>query len=156
MFGKRRCQCKCSTLCSPLRLPAEIARACLSAENYGKKTGLTMDDTPRLQRIKGFNSTLENRNGLDKQKPAHCQNEQSYPVPEEQLEDYRRTTIRFQDGTTNTFEDKCQPMEMPHKAQQQTWKGEAAFRSKKGTKLPDNSLRQRHSQREHHRRSHHK
>ena len=28
------------------------------------------------------------------------------PVPAEQLEDYRKTTIRLKDGTTNTFEDK--------------------------------------------------
>ena len=28
-------------------------------------------------------------------------------------------------------------MEMPHKAQQQMWKGETAFRTKKGTTLPE-------------------
>ena len=64
VWPARRCQCKCSTLCSPLRLPAEIARPLLSAENHGKKTGLALDDNPRLQHIKGFNSTLGNRNGM--------------------------------------------------------------------------------------------
>ena len=55
------------------------------------------------------------------------------PVPAEQLEDYRRTTIRFKDGTTN----KMETMEEPNKAQQQMSKGEAAFRTKKGTTLPE-------------------
>ena len=54
------------------------------------------------------------------------------PVPAEQLEDYRKTTIRCKDGTTNTFEDKYQ-----NKAQPQMWKGETAFRIKKGTMLPE-------------------
>ena len=58
------------------------------------------------------------------------------PVPAEQLEDYRRTTVRPKDGTTNTFEDKYQTMEEPNKAQQQIWKGETACRIKKGTTLP--------------------
>ena len=81
------------------------------------------------------------------------------PVPAEQLEDYRRTTIRFKDGATNKFEDKCQKVKEPNKAQQQMWKGETAFRSKKGTTLPETlqqQLQQRHSQRPHHTRSHHK
>ena len=38
------------------------------------------------------------------------------PVPAEQLEDYRKTTIRLKDGTMNTFEDKYQPMEAPKKS----------------------------------------
>ena len=59
------------------------------------------------------------------------------PVPAEQLEGYRRTTIRSKEGTTNTFEDKYQTTEDPNKAQSQMWKGETAFRIKKGTKLPE-------------------
>ena len=59
------------------------------------------------------------------------------PVPAEQLEDYRTTTIRSKDGATNTFEDKYQTTEDPNKAQPQMWKGETAFRVKKGTKLPE-------------------
>ena len=59
------------------------------------------------------------------------------PVPAEQLEDYRKRTIRFKDGTTNTFEDKYQTMGAPNRAQQQMWKGETAFRIKKGTTLPE-------------------
>ena len=59
------------------------------------------------------------------------------PVPAEQLEGYSKTTIRSKDGTTNTFEDKCQTTEGPNKAQPQMWKGETAFRIKKGTKLPE-------------------
>ena len=39
------------------------------------------------------------------------------PIPTEQLEDYRRTTIKFKDGTLNTFDDKCQTMDAPNKAQ---------------------------------------
>ena len=159
---------------------------------------LTLDDNPRLQRIKGFNSTLENRNGLfflqaeittlpkgtklqthnteqgqigmiaptttlTPQGPADTGYAGDYwqfnaqgelvgvhrqfrktlftpsrtqcPVPAEQLEDYRRTTIRPKDGTTNTFEDKHQTTEGSNKAQPQMWKGETAFRIKKGTKL---------------------
>ena len=59
------------------------------------------------------------------------------PVPAEQLEDYRKTTIRLKDGTTNTFEDKYQTMEVPNRAQPQMWKGETTFRIKKGTTLPE-------------------
>ena len=59
------------------------------------------------------------------------------PVPAEQLEDYRKTTIRLKDGTTNTFEDKYQTMEAPNKAQPQMWKGETTFRIKEGTTLPE-------------------
>ena len=55
----------------------------------------------------------------------------------QQLEDYRRTTTRSKDGATNTFEDKHQTTEDPNKAQPQMWKGETAFRIKKGTKLPE-------------------
>ena len=46
------------------------------------------------------------------------------PVPAEQLEDYRKTTIRSKDGATHTFEDKYQTTEGPNKAQPQMWKGE--------------------------------
>ena len=59
------------------------------------------------------------------------------PVPAEQLEDYRKTTIRSKDGATTTFKDKYQTTEDPNKAQPQMWKGETAFRIKKGTKLPE-------------------
>ena len=62
------------------------------------------------------------------------------PVPAEQLEDYRR--IRSKDGTTNTFEDKHQSMEAPNGGQQQMWKGERAFRIKKGTALPETQQQQ--------------
>ena len=58
------------------------------------------------------------------------------PAPTEQIEDCRRTTIRLKDGTTNTFEDKHQTMDVPSREQQQMWKGKAAFRIKKGTTLP--------------------
>ena len=54
-------------------------------------------------------------------------NLQTSPVPAEQLEDYRKTTIRFKDGATNTFKGKCQSLEEPSKAQPQMWKA----------KLPD-------------------
>ena len=54
------------------------------------------------------------------------------PVPTEQLEDYRRTTIKFK----HCFGDECQTMGAPNRQQQQMWKGEAAFRIKKGTTLP--------------------
>ena len=57
------------------------------------------------------------------------------PVPAEQLEDYRR--IRSKDGTTNTFEDKYQTTDAANKAQQQMWKGETAFRIKKGPATPE-------------------
>ena len=54
---------------------------------------------------------------------------------------YRKTLFtpsRTQcEGTTNTFEDKYQTMEDPNKAEPQMWKGETAFRIKKGTKLPE-------------------
>ena len=59
------------------------------------------------------------------------------PAPAEQLEDYRKTTIRLKDGTTNTFEDKYQTTVAPNKAQPQMWKGETTFRIKKGTTLPE-------------------
>ena len=59
------------------------------------------------------------------------------PVPAEQLGHYRKTTIRFKDGATNTFEDKCQTREAPNRAQQQMSKGETAFRIEKGTSLPE-------------------
>ena len=39
------------------------------------------------------------------------------PVPAEQLEDYRKTTIRSRGGATNAFEGKCQTTEDPNKAQ---------------------------------------
>ena len=57
-------------------------------------------------------------------------------MPEEQLEDHRRTTIRFKDGTTK-IEEKYQTFELPNRAQQQMRKGETAFRIKKGTALPE-------------------
>ena len=161
---------------------------------------LTLDDNPKLHHIKGFNSTLESRNGLfflqaeitalpkgtklqihntdqgqigmiaptttlTPQGPAdtgyagdywqfntqgelvrvHRQHRKTLftpsrtqcPAPAEQLEDYRKTTIRLKDGTTNTFEDKYQTMEAPNKAQPQMWKGETTFRIKKGTTLPE-------------------
>ena len=46
------------------------------------------------------------------------------------------TVLRLR-GSTNTFEDKYQTMEDPNNAQPQMWKGETAFRIKKGTKLPE-------------------
>ena len=156
---------------------------------------LTLDDNPKLHHIKGFNSTLDSRNGLfflqaettalpkgtklqihntDQQQigmiaptttltpqgPAdtgyagdywqfntqgelvrvHRQHRKTLFTPSrtaEQLEDYRKTTIRLKDGTTNTFEDKYQTMEVPNKAQPQMWKGETTFRIKKGTTLPE-------------------
>ena len=60
--------------------------------------------------------------------------------PAEQLEDYRR--IRSKDGTTNTFDDKYQTTDAPNKAQQDMWKGETAFRLKKGTALPETQQQQ--------------
>ena len=188
----------------------------------GQGFQLTLDDNPRLQRIQGFNSTLENRNALfflqaeittlpkgtklqihnteqgqigmiapttalTPQGPAdtgyagdywqfntqgelvraHRQYRKTLftpsrtqcPVPAEQLEDYRKTTIRSKDGATNTFEDKYQTTEDPNKAQPQMWKGETAFRIKKATccqKRYSDSLQQRHSQGASHRGSHHK
>ena len=161
---------------------------------------LTLDDNPKLHHSKGFDSTLESRNGLfflqaeitalpkgtklqihntdqgqigmiaptttlTPQGPAdtgyagdYCQfntqdelvrvhrqhrktlftpSRTQCPVPAEQLEDYRKTTIRLKDGTTNTFEDKYQTMEVPNKAQPQMWKGETTSRIKKGTTLPE-------------------
>ena len=38
------------------------------------------------------------------------------PVPTEQLEDHRRTTIRIKDGAATTFDDKYQPMDKPRRA----------------------------------------
>ena len=67
----------------------------------------------------------------------HSSHHQEHSVQPQQLEDYRRTAVRFKDGTTNTFEDKCQTMEELNKAQQQMWKGETAFRIRKGTTLPE-------------------
>ena len=63
------------------------------------------------------------------------------PVPAEQLEDHRR--IRPKDGATNALiEDKYQITDAPNKAQQQMWKGETAFRTKKGTALPETQQQQ--------------
>ena len=139
----------------------------------------TLDDNPRLQRNKGFNSTLENRDGLfflqaeitalpkrtklqihsteqgqigmiaptttltpqgtadtgyagdywqfntkgelarvhrQYRKTLFTPSRTQCPIPTEQLEDYRRTTIRFKDGTTSTFDDKYQTMDNPNKA----------------------------------------
>ena len=147
----------------------------------------TLDDNPRLQHIKGFNSRLEKSIAKNEQiyrysteqgqigtiaptatrtqgpadtgqegdcwqlntkgelvrvhgqyrKTLFTPSRTQRPAPAEQLEDYRRTTIKFKHGTTNTFEEKHQPMEEPNKAQQQMWKGETAFRIKKGTTLPE-------------------
>ena len=56
------------------------------------------------------------------------------PIPTEQLEDYRRTTIKLKDGTSNTFDDKYRTLDAPNNA---LWKRETAFRTKKGTTLPE-------------------
>ena len=235
VWQARRCQCKCSTLCSPLRLPAEIARIFLSAEAHGAETkrqalhwmtiqdystsahwrtemasssnhsiaahqrvqqhtgepkwhvfflqaeitalpkgtklqihnteqgeigmiGPTAAFTPQGPADTGYAGDCWQFNTKGKLVRVHRQYRKTLftpsrtpcPVPEEQLEDYRRTTTRFQDGITNTFEDKCQIMEMPHHSQQQMWKGETAFRTNQ--RHYSDSVQQRHS----HRRSHHK
>ena len=59
------------------------------------------------------------------------------PVSTDRLENYRRTTIKGENGTTRTIEDRYQNLDNPNQAQPTLWKGETVFRLKKGTALPD-------------------
>ena len=73
------------------------------------------------------------------------------PVSTDRLENYRRTTIKGENGTARTIEDRHQHLDNPNQAQPTLWKGETAFRLKKGTALPDTlqqqlAARQRQSQ----------
>ena len=58
-------------------------------------------------------------------------------VSTDRLENYRRTTIKGENGTTRTIEDRYQHLDNPNQAQPTLWKGETVFRLKKGTTLPD-------------------
>ena len=59
------------------------------------------------------------------------------PVSTDRLENYRRTTIKGENGATRTIEDRYQHLDNPNQAQPTLWKGETVFRLKKGTTLPD-------------------